>query len=195
MRRLPHASFPSSVKLTPMRQFFALAGLSCLLLFTGYGQTASSTKGAGKAAPQKKAAAQKSTARRTASRGSVSRTTAGHSAALRKNGKRAPTRAAWRTGQMAPTPARYREIQQALAAKGYLKPEQATGAWNQDSIDALKRFQAEQKIEPTGKINSLSLIALGLGPKHESAAATPANPQPPVPQVPDGPAKSALPVR
>ncbi len=177
-----------------MRQLLALAGLSCLLFFTGYSQTANSTKGAGKTAPRKKGAAPKSAAQKSrTSRGAASRTTAGRSATLRKSGKKAPSRAAtWRTGQMAPTPARYREIQQALAAKGYLKPEQATGAWNQDSIDALKRFQTEQKIEPTGKINSLSLIALGLGPKHGSAAATPANPQPP---VPDGPAKSGLTIR
>ncbi|HLH15633.1 MAG TPA: peptidoglycan-binding domain-containing protein [Bryobacteraceae bacterium] len=178
-----------------MRQIFALAGLSCLLLLPCDSQTASSTRTAGKAAAQKKAIAQKSTARKSTatSRGSVSRTGAGHSATLRRNGKRAPSHTAtWRTGQMAPTPARYREIQQALAAKGYLKPEQATGTWNQESIDALKRFQAEQKIEPTGKINSLSLIALGLGPKHESAAVTPpANAQP----IPDRPAKSEMPVR
>jgi peptidoglycan hydrolase-like protein with peptidoglycan-binding domain len=88
---------------------------------------------------------------------------------------------------MAPTTDRYREIQQALAAKGYLKPEDATGVWNQNSVDALKRFQAEQKIESTGKINSLSLIALGLGPKHETASAKPpAAPQPPVPDPGEG---------
>jgi peptidoglycan hydrolase-like protein with peptidoglycan-binding domain len=79
---------------------------------------------------------------------------------------------------MAPTPERYREIQQALAAKGYLNPEEANGTWNPSSADALKRFQAEQKIESTGKINSLSLIALGLGPKHEAAVKPPA----PLPQ-------------
>jgi hypothetical protein len=30
---------------------------------------------------------------------------------------------------------------------------------------ALKRFQEEQKLEATGKLDSLSLIRLGLGPK------------------------------
>ena len=35
--------------------------------------------------------------------------------------------------------------------------------------ETLKRFQSEQNLESTGKINSLSLIALGLGPKHDSA--------------------------
>lgn len=71
---------------------------------------------------------------------------------------------------MAPTPERYKEIQDALVAKGYLKPEDATGGWNQNSVDALKRFQADQKIESSGKINSLSLIALGLGPKRDTAS-------------------------
>lgn len=79
---------------------------------------------------------------------------------------------------MAPTPDRYRQIQEALAAKGYMRPEDATGSWNQTSVDALKRFQAEQNIESTGKINSLSLIALGLGPKREAVPVKPPAPAP-----------------
>jgi N-acetyl-anhydromuramyl-L-alanine amidase AmpD len=71
--------------------------------------------------------------------------------------------------QAAPTPERYKEIQQALASKGYLTPDQATGQWDSASADALKHFQADQKIDSTGKINSLSLIALGLGPKHDTS--------------------------
>jgi hypothetical protein len=74
----------------------------------------------------------------------------------------------WRNRQAAPTPDRYKEIQEALATKGYLQPGDATGRWDQASVEAMKRFQAEQKLDSTGKINSLSLIALGLGPKHES---------------------------
>lgn len=79
-------------------------------------------------------------------------------------------RTTWRNRQTVPTPERYREIQNALAARGYLAPEAATGTWDQTSTDALKRFQAEQNLESTGKINSLSLIALGLGPKHDAAS-------------------------
>ena len=75
---------------------------------------------------------------------------------------------------MAPTPDRYREIQNGLVAKGYLKSEDAHGSWNENSVDALKRFQTEQNLESTGKINSLSLIALGLGPKHDSVPVKPA---------------------
>jgi len=72
---------------------------------------------------------------------------------------------------MAPAPERYKEIQQALAAKGYLKADEANGVWDQNCGDALKRFQREQKLPETGKIDSLSLIALGLGPKHDSIEA------------------------
>ena len=84
----------------------------------------------------------------------------------------------WRNRQLAPTPERYRQIQQALASKGYLKPEEATGKWDQSSVEAMKRFQAEQNLESTGKVNSLSLIALGLGPKHEATVVKPPAPGP-----------------
>lgn len=73
-----------------------------------------------------------------------------------------------RSYQQAPTADRYKEIQQALASKGYFKGE-PNGAWGEDSADALKRFQTDQSLMPDGKINSLSLIALGLGPKRLSA--------------------------
>lgn len=73
-----------------------------------------------------------------------------------------------RSFQQAPTPERYKEIQQALIAKGYLRGE-ASGQWDTESTDALKRFQADQNLTPDGKLSSLSLIALGLGPKRLSA--------------------------
>ena len=89
-------------------------------------------------------------------------------------GKKAPVKSVtWRNRQSAPSADRYREIQGALAAKGFLSPEEATGSWNQASAEAMKRFQAEQNLETSGKINSLSLIALGLGPRRETAALTP----------------------
>src|SRR5579871_1125348 len=86
--------------------------------------------------------------------------------------KKKALRAARTRTQAIPTPERYKEIQEALAAKGYLPSDQATGQWNDASVDALKRFQADQKIDSNGRINSLSLIALGLGPKHESLQST-----------------------
>ena len=67
-------------------------------------------------------------------------------------------------GQQQPTPERYKEIQQALADRGYFSGS-PDGTWGPDSIDSLKRFQRDQSLTDDGKIGSLSLIALGLGPK------------------------------
>ena len=129
-------------------------------------------------AVEKKKSSPKSPARRSTVAASKTgsrtraRTATTHSAVSKRGGARkTPAQATWRNRQLAPTAERYKEIQDALAAKGYLKPEDATGSWNQNSQDALKKFQAQQNIESTGKINSLSLIALGLGPKRDSASA------------------------
>ena len=91
----------------------------------------------------------------------------------RRKGKGA--RGPSRLSQQAPTPDRYREIQQALASKGYFHGD-PNGTWGADSADALKRFQAEQNLMPDGKITSLSLIALGLGPKRLTAKSDPVPP-------------------
>jgi hypothetical protein len=39
-------------------------------------------------------------------------------------------------------------------------------------MDAMRKYQADQKMEPTGKITAKALINLGLGPKDESAPPT-----------------------
>lgn len=111
-----------------------------------------------------------------ASRATTSRTTARRSAP-------AP-RTTWRNRQTAPAPERYKEIQDALVAKGYLRPEDANGSWSPSSTEALKRFQSEQNLDSSGKINSLSLIALGLGPKREATAPKPPAPPPPAQELP-----------
>jgi peptidoglycan hydrolase-like protein with peptidoglycan-binding domain len=72
--------------------------------------------------------------------------------------------------QQQPSLDRYKEIQQALVDKGYFRGT-ADGAWNGESVDALKRFQKDQNLDPDGKIGALSLMALGLGPKHGAASA------------------------
>ena len=80
--------------------------------------------------------------------------------------RKKPAVASWRNTQKAPSPERYKEIQQALASKGYLQPDASSGVWDNSSVSALKKFQEDQSLEPSGKLDSLSLIALGLGPKH-----------------------------
>jgi peptidoglycan hydrolase-like protein with peptidoglycan-binding domain len=91
------------------------------------------------------------------------------SSSKKKTSTRKPV-ASWRNTQRAPTPERYKEIQQALATKGYFTGT-PSGVWDPSSVDALKRFQEDQNLEPSGKLDSLSLIALGLGPKHDKAPA------------------------
>lgn len=84
---------------------------------------------------------------------------------------RAPVRHYGYYFQTAPSADRYREIQQALINHGFLTSP-ATGVWNQESIDALNRFKKEQNLRVDGKLDSLSLIALGLGPKRPAEIST-----------------------
>ena len=84
---------------------------------------------------------------------------------------RQQARPVYRPAPMAPTPERTKEIQSALAQKGYLSGE-PSGTWDADSTAAMKRFQKDQNLDADGKFNSLSLIALGLGPKRTLTAST-----------------------
>lgn len=68
--------------------------------------------------------------------------------------------------QLHPDAERYQQIQQVLLDKGYFKGG-IDGTWGGDSVDALKRFQADQNLPDDGKISALTLTALGLGPKHD----------------------------
>jgi len=103
--------------------------------------------------------------------------------------------------QLHPDPDRYRQIQQALADRGYFTGE-ANGEWRDDSVAALKHFQTDQKIDDDGKIDALSLKALGLGAKHDgttagtvplSAAANSSHSSESAPSEPDIPPVTELP--
>ncbi len=104
-------------------------------------------------AARKPAARRKATASKTASAQGARRTTRRRSATATK--PRVP---------LLPSSDRLTEVQTALAGAGYLQ-DNPSGRWDDSSIAAMKRFQEEHSIPATGKINSLSLIALGLGPK------------------------------
>ena len=69
--------------------------------------------------------------------------------------KREPT-------QKAPTPARISEIQSALARNGYYQG-QPNGKWDSNTVSAMQKFQSGNGLEPSGKLNALSLQKLGLG--------------------------------
>ena len=104
----------------------------------------------------------------------------------RRRSATASRRARRPAGQPRPAPERYAEIQRALKQRGYYEGD-TDGKWDEDSTAALKRFQAEQNLKQDGKIGSLSLIALGLGPKRGGV-------QPPsAPPPPTAPASDSLP--
>src|SRR4051794_16966251 len=89
-----------------------------------------------------------------------------------RNGKAARTRiSAAPSYQLHPDAERYTQIQQALADRGYFKGA-VDGQWGEDSVDALKRFQADQKLPDDGKLGALTLTGLGLGPKHDGSTAS-----------------------
>jgi peptidoglycan hydrolase-like protein with peptidoglycan-binding domain len=72
-------------------------------------------------------------------------------------------------GQQAPAPERVKEIQAALAERGFYKGE-PSGKWDQKSQEAMKAFQEANSLRVTGKIDALSLQALGLGSEIAGAA-------------------------
>lgn len=111
--------------------------------------------------------------------------TAAKKRTVRKKGRyvAARRRAPAPSFQTHPASDRYKEIQQSLADKGFFKG-QVDGNWGDDSVTALKQFQAQHQLEDDGKINSLSLIQLGLGPKHDGSAITTVSPEIPPPPPP-----------
>lgn len=160
------------------RHALALATLAILPLSVVVAETAKTTSTTAK----KKSTA---TAKKKTASGSAATSATRHTSTTKRRTAtsvstyRAPSRAR----QMQPTPERYKEIQQALAGKGYLKSE-PSGVWDQESVDAMRRFQEDQNINPSGKIDSLSLIALGLGPKRPTGATPPPPPAEPKPEPP-----------
>jgi peptidoglycan hydrolase-like protein with peptidoglycan-binding domain len=65
-------------------------------------------------------------------------------------------------GQKAPTVDRVTEIQEALAKKGAY-PNDPSGKWDAGTVDAMKKFQQANGLNPSGKLNALTLQKLGLG--------------------------------
>ena len=64
--------------------------------------------------------------------------------------------------QLAPTPARISEIQSALLREGAYQGE-ANGRWDDETVDAMRHFQTNHGLNPSGKIDALTLQKLGLG--------------------------------
>jgi hypothetical protein len=99
-------------------------------------------------------------------------TTAKKKAASKKHhARREPT-------QKAPTPARITEIQTALEHRGYYQGN-PNGKWDSTTVSAMQKFQSDNALESSGKINALSLQKLGLG----SSIAGVSAPKPVQPQL------------
>jgi len=136
-----------------MRKFWALAATLALGL-PGFGSNGVTPKEES-SVPRSAASAPKSTP---------------SNAAAITTAKKSTSRLTRLNRQSTPTPERYKQIEEALCRRGYLSSDQVNGQWNDRSAAALKKFQADQNLVASGKIDSLSLIALGLGPKHQTTS-------------------------
>jgi peptidoglycan hydrolase-like protein with peptidoglycan-binding domain len=65
-------------------------------------------------------------------------------------------------GQTAPTSDRIREIQSALQKDGSYAGE-PNGKWDVTSVEAMKKYQDKNGLNPSGKIDAVTLNKLGLG--------------------------------
>jgi peptidoglycan hydrolase-like protein with peptidoglycan-binding domain len=93
-------------------------------------------------------------------------------ARAKKSGKHSRRR---ERGQKAPAPERISEIQQALAKDGSFAGT-PNGKWDDSTVEAMKKFQAGHGLNPSGKLDALTLQKLGLGSQTAGVAA----PMPPL---------------
>ena len=68
-----------------------------------------------------------------------------------------------RRAHLRPEPERIQEIQQALVQAGYLNA-QPNGRWDDQTREAMRRYQADHGFPVTGLPEAKSLMKLGLGP-------------------------------
>ncbi|MGO9642324.1 MAG: peptidoglycan-binding domain-containing protein [Candidatus Acidiferrales bacterium] len=90
-------------------------------------------------------------------------------------------------GQKAPTPDRIMEIQTALVRENAYRGA-PNGRWDTATVEAMRRFQDANGLNPTGKIDALTLQKLGLG----SEVAGKGAPTPPAGPEPGSPADSEI---
>jgi len=67
-------------------------------------------------------------------------------------------------------PERISEIQAALAKNGVFEGE-PTGKWDDSTSAAMRKYQAAHGLNPTGKLDALTLHKLGLGSETAGVAA------------------------
>jgi hypothetical protein len=112
--------------------------------------------------PQSSSTPPKKSAKSTSSGSNTTKSSTGNSShsASSKRSTRGKTKKV--KGQAAPTPERICEIQEALSKKGVLAGA-PSGKWDDSTIDAMKKFQTSNGLNPSGKLDALTLQKLGLG--------------------------------
>jgi peptidoglycan hydrolase-like protein with peptidoglycan-binding domain len=105
------------------------------------------------------------------------------SAGKRSSGKKKVLR-----GQQKIDSERAQAIQEALIREHYLSGE-PTGTWNQNSEEAMRRYQADHGWQSKTVPDSRALIKLGLGPSKDHLL----NPESAMTTVPDAPKAESLP--
>jgi hypothetical protein len=165
--------------------------LAALLLFPGPASAAPAGSTTAKK-PSAKSGAAKSGAKKPSAKATPSKKAPSQSASARSKSTRASTskkksgaKGGRSYSQRTPETARIQQIQEALAQRGY--PCNSNGVWDGATVAALKKFQEDQNINNLtgrGKLDSLTLIALGLGPQRENP---PVEPNPRTPATPQSP--------
>ncbi len=126
----------------------AVAGYSANVPKSGTGgssptTTSTSTTSTAKVAPKKPSATAVHTTRTSAKRRIITHTPVVHA-------------------QLAPTASRISEIQSALVREGAYQGD-PNGKWDAATVDAMRQFQGDHGLTPSGKIDALTLQKLGLG--------------------------------
>ena len=87
-----------------------------------------------------------------------------------RTGKRTTRGSRRQPGQKAPTTDRVSQIQAALAKDGSFAGT-PHGKWDDDTTAAMRKFQAAHGLNPTGRLDALTLQKLGLGSQTAGVAA------------------------
>jgi len=160
-----------------MRNFRpALPALILLLSAAGLGVSASSaqSKSTAKkkpAASNAKPASPKASAAKTTAKGPATKKASGTAPKTSaRTGKRTNSRSRRQPGQKAPMSDRVIEIQSALAKDGSFNG-MADGKWSDETTAAMRKFQASHGLNPTGRLDALTLQKLGLGSQTAGVAA------------------------
>jgi cytoskeletal protein RodZ len=152
-------------KLTQAGFFLAVMATGTLVVSVASAQTATPKK-----STKKNSASHSSTTHSSsASTKSGAKSTTASARSGKSSGKKS-IRTKKVKGQAAPTPDRINEIQDALAKRGVFTGT-PSGTWDDSTVDAMKRFQAANHLNPTGKLDAPTLQKLGLGSETAGLAA------------------------